>query len=94
MVTLQGPYVQGIWFHFTGCTPGQACSVRDQPCCAAGSLPHTGTEGLGRSVHVLDVPRGEDVTGKEGVEQDKESCRAPRGTLLHIPVSSSLGSSL
>lgn len=53
-------------------------------------LPHTGTEGLGRSLHALDVPQGEDMRGEEGVEQEEESCKAPRGTLFHILVSRSL----
>lgn len=59
-----------------------------------GALPHTGTKGLGRSLHALDVPQGKDMTGKEGAEQEKESCRVPRGTLLHIPVSRSLNATL
>lgn len=89
MVTLQGPYVQGVWSHFTGPSLhtrlGLLCQRSALLCRRV--LPHTGTEGLGRSLHALDVPQGGDMTGKEGVEQEKESCRAPKGTLLHIPVS-------
>lgn len=59
-----------------------------------GALPHTRTKGLGRSLHALDVPQGKDMTGKEGAEQEEESCRAPRGTLLHTPVSRSLNATL
>lgn len=69
---------------------GLLCQRSALLCCRV--LPHTGTEGLGRSLHALYVPQGGDMTGKEGGEQEKESCRAPRGTLLHIPVSMSLGS--
>lgn len=86
MVTLQGPYAQGIRSHFTGLTLHTRLGCqRSALCCRV--LPHAGTEGLGRSLHALDVPQGQDMTGKEGVEQEKESCRAPSGTLLHIPVS-------
>lgn len=89
VIALQGPYVQGIVPLYRSHSTHQARLALSELSLVVPQGPATHRHRGIRQVTACPgcAPGREDRTGKEGVEQEKESCRAPRGTLLHIPVS-------
>lgn len=89
VVALQGPYVQGIVPLYRSHSTHQARLALSEISLVVPQGPATHRHRGIRQVTACPgcAPGREDRTGKEGAEQEKESCRAPRGTLLHIPVS-------